>query len=154
MASPVEEYLEMYDVVQRATERYVDAADYLLGMSQIMRTDGRKALAAIAAGWPTAEQLHALIFESLNAENRLFRCWDKLPDKYRVGILKDPDSAGSVDFGDREFEEVQRAFLESRKLRYVARRPEQADDLRSLTSPIMRADEVNVGRNVIFRGTK
>lgn len=117
MASPVEEYLEMYDVVQCAAERYVEAADYLLGISQLMRTDGRKALAAIAAGWPTAEQLHALISESLNAENRLFRCWDKLPDKYRAGILKDPDSAGSVAFGEREFDEVQRAFLEGWKPR-------------------------------------
>jgi hypothetical protein len=82
-----------------------------------MRTDGRKALAAIASGWPTAEQLHALISESLNAENQLFRCWDKLPDKYRAGILKGPDSAGSVDVGDREFEEVQRAFLDGLKRR-------------------------------------
>jgi hypothetical protein len=117
MASPVEEYLEMYDVVQRAAERNVDAADYLLGISQLMRADPRKALAAIASGWPTAEQLHALISESLTSENQLFRRWDMLPDKYRAGILKDPDTAGSVDVGDRTFEETQEAFRDALKRR-------------------------------------
>jgi hypothetical protein len=111
MASPVEEYLEAYDAAQHVAECYVDVAD--LGISQLMRTDPSRARAAIASGWPTAEQLQGLISASLNSESQLFQRWAKLPDKYRAGILKVPDTAGSVDVGEREFEEVQSAFLQA-----------------------------------------
>src|SRR5262245_27787236 len=117
MASPVEEYLETYDLVQRLAARNVDASDYLLGISHLMRTNPRKALTAIASGWPTAEQMRTLIQGSLNAEYQLSQGWEKLPEKHRSGILKDPDSAGRIDFGEREFEEVQSAFLQGLKRR-------------------------------------
>lgn len=112
MASPVEDYLEVYDAVQRFAECNVSVADYLLEISQLMRTNPRKALDAIATCWPRAEQMHSVIAGSLNAEEQLLRRWEKLPEKHRSGILKDPDSAGSADLGDREFEEIQNEVLE------------------------------------------
>src|SRR5262249_50803725 len=117
MASPGEEYLEAYDAAQHVAEGYVDVADYLLGISQLLRTDPSRARAPIALGWPTAEQLQGLISASLNSESQLFQRWANLSDKYRAGILKDPDTAGSVDVGEREFEEVQSAFLQAWKRR-------------------------------------
>src|SRR5262249_19187841 len=94
MASAVDEYLEMYDTVQRLAERNVDVADYLFEISQLMRDNPRPLFDAIRSDWPTAEQMLSLIAGLLNAHDELSRRWDKLPDKFKSGLLKTPNTAG------------------------------------------------------------
>jgi hypothetical protein len=110
MPHAIDEYLDILDALQRLDERFVNAADYLLEISKLMRSDPDRALAAISSDWPTAEQLCALINEITNAEKLLKQHWDKLPERYKNAIESShPDNAG-VDLGERTFEEVRIAF--------------------------------------------
>jgi hypothetical protein len=101
MASAVEEYLDRFDGVRRLAERNVAVADHLLNVSRLMRVNPHEAVAAISSGWPTAEQLTALITEMMNAESELPLHWAKLPEKYRNALpSKHHDKAGDVGYSD------------------------------------------------------
>ena len=104
MASAVEEYLDHFDAIKRLAERIVDVADRLLEVSELLRGDPHKVLAAFSSGdWPTAEQLRVLMTELANAEDQLPLYWDKLPEKYRNAMPgKHPDMAGGVGYPDND----------------------------------------------------
>ena len=97
MPSELEEYLDVFDAVQRQAIQLSQISNRVWQVGKLLTDNPEQAFTEIPKDWPTGEQLTELLKEFISSKAKLKMFWERIPQRVRDSVSgKSPEMADRI----------------------------------------------------------